>query len=845
MKKILSLILMSLVLLSSMVIAQSSNTKEMPPFTIAVGDTSPASDVIIAADVAKTLKNNGYSTNVGATKLFSEVDGLSLNYKVTLVIYEGETKIIVGANSPSSHVIFATDLVQVLKELNVDTDTVMISSEVKYSNLKMLFESAQECYDSDNGRKYYQTGSITEYGIKVEDYCTGSYSLKELYCENGRSKEEIVNCNNGCDNGKCFYPGFFMSANKNSYSEDEVIYLTLNPAQYLKDDVKIDLYIQGPNDEDGTHVQKLVLDGKETFKIIANKNSGFYEEGSYLLLLCDGGAECEGGVNTNSIAVDFESNKVCPTLYDPVCCNIYGNEETVSNDCSCSAKGGDVLFKGGCDAIYTETVKCVFQNSDDEQQCYSTDSKYRCEGEDTCTVDVKGEKGKKITWKSTCGGYEYTQIDGDNDYAYFDCGISILEKPDLIVKNLKYNKVNSGLSTIDFDVVNNGLWDVNSWFAIAVYIDGELYDHTLYNGQKIGTSTNSNDYVDPIQPGERIHKSLSNYYWLNGNKHKITIIADKFEANNEDNPLFEGFRDNMVDESNENNNVVSIYINEPIVEHEIDLDNYPKLFVKNGQFNGHIVVGDSAPASDVVAAVDIATSIKKYLEDEDYHNIGIGTAKLSSEISDPLNMNLISVGSLCDNPVSAQLMGNPYICTKYFEKGDGLIKLYSYNGYVQLLVTGYSDKETRVAAKTLANWEQNDLEGTEIWIKDSGIISYEEPTIITIPAEETQEIPTMIVTTSPSVTETVSVSLNSCNGCLSDEICLPFGTRLVESGMPKYCDINKKLVSQKDKEESCQNNYECGTNQCNDGICGSLSEDLKETKGLLKKIIDWFGKIFD
>jgi len=68
-----------------------------------------------------------------------------------------------------------------------------------------------------------------------------------------------------------------------------------------------------------------------------------------------------------------------------------------------------------------EQVKCVFDNSNEMQKCYTDDGKFGCSGTGTCIADVSGEKGKKLTWKSSCGGYGYTVVDGDNEYAEFKC----------------------------------------------------------------------------------------------------------------------------------------------------------------------------------------------------------------------------------------------------------------------------------------------------------------------------------------------------------------------------------------------------------------------------------------
>jgi len=71
--------------------------------------------------------------------------------------------------------------------------------------------------------------------------------------------------------------------------------------------------------------------------------------------------------------------------------------------------------------IIKEQVKCVFVNSNEIQKCYTDDGRFGCSGSGTCVADVSGEKGTKQTWKSSCGGYAYTIINGDNDYVEFSC----------------------------------------------------------------------------------------------------------------------------------------------------------------------------------------------------------------------------------------------------------------------------------------------------------------------------------------------------------------------------------------------------------------------------------------
>ncbi len=74
----------------------------------------------------------------------------------------------------------------------------------------------------------------------------------------------------------------------------------------------------------------------------------------------------------------------------------------------------------GSEEQIKEQVKCMF-NVDTMQKCYSTDGKFSCSGNQNCVADVKGYIGQEIIWKSSCGGYGYTVIDGDDEYTKFDC----------------------------------------------------------------------------------------------------------------------------------------------------------------------------------------------------------------------------------------------------------------------------------------------------------------------------------------------------------------------------------------------------------------------------------------
>lgn len=78
--------------------------------------------------------------------------------------------------------------------------------------------------------------------------------------------------------------------------------------------------------------------------------------------------------------------------------------------------------------LVKESVKCIFINSEKEQECYSSDG-FKCAGEGSCVVNVENHRGKQLDWKSSCGGNAYTVMDGNNEYAEFKCTQITSEQP--------------------------------------------------------------------------------------------------------------------------------------------------------------------------------------------------------------------------------------------------------------------------------------------------------------------------------------------------------------------------------------------------------------------------------
>ena len=104
---------------------------------------------------------------------------------------------------------------------------------------------------------------------------------------------------------------------------------------------------------------------------------------------------------------------------------------------------------------------------------------------------------------------------------------------------------------------------------------------------------------------------------------------------------------------------------------------------------------------------------------------------------------------------------------------------------------------------------------------------------------------TKIISTTTSLIKTTTLTmmiptttLKFCDmGCLHNDVCVPFGFRIILDGLPSYCDIDKNFKLQKDVNEPCMNNYECNSNECSNCKCIS-------TYNLLEKIFDIIKNFF-
>lgn len=86
-------------------------------------------------------------------------------------------------------------------------------------------------------------------------------------------------------------------------------------------------------------------------------------------------------------------------------------------------KNETITFK--CSNQETETVTCKFTGTTSVQECYSSLGP-GCKGLGSCTVQVSGNGGDPVSWKSSCGGYGNTILDGKNETVTFSCGAPVV-----------------------------------------------------------------------------------------------------------------------------------------------------------------------------------------------------------------------------------------------------------------------------------------------------------------------------------------------------------------------------------------------------------------------------------
>jgi len=146
------------------------------------------------------------------------------------------------------------------------------------------------------------------------------------------------------------------------------------------------------------------------------------------------------------------------------------------------------------------------------------------------------------------------------------------------------------------------------------------------------------------------------------------------------------------------------------------LEDYPRPFIKNELFYGIIVVGDAAYSSDVIASMDIATSLQLG-SGTSIRTIPVGSAVLASEVSNPKAQNMVLVG----RPTSVAGEKSNVFIDGYelptMAVGESVLKIVQNGDYVALIVSGEGEQGPRRAARVLRNYDDYSLHGDQVCIQ--------------------------------------------------------------------------------------------------------------------------------
>ena len=262
-----------------------------------------------------------------------------------------------------------------------------------------------------------------------------------------------------------------------------------------------------------------------------------------------------------------------------------------------------------------------------------------------------------------------------------------------------------------------------------------------------------------------------------------------------------------------------------------------------------------APASDNLAMTDIAQAF-------DTNGFEVVDAAWFDYQATSLRANLMVIGRTCENTVALALEDNVDLCenpeSAGIKQGMGMIALYEKQGGVQVLITGYSAEDTRRAAKVYAQYVDDmlkksssifEIRGTRVFVVGTN----DNPVVVlpieNSPIEKARGKPSgnprdwsSAKADEPSpIKYEGSFGKDSCNsGCSIGGRCVPIGTRLAKE-KNLFCSVEGTLEVQQELETACQNNYECGSNQCANARCADLERQLAEAQTILDKIKSWLG----
>lgn len=224
-----------------------------------------------------------------------------------------------------------------------------------------------------------------------------------------------------------------------------------------------------------------------------------------------------------------------------------------------------------------------------------------------------------------------------------------------------------------------------------------------------------------------------------------------------------------------------------------------------------VLVEDTAPGSDSLAATDIVTGIQRLTS-----NRIILQYKLVSESAK--RTNLILIGHPCDNKLI------PINCDSWsYKEGEALIRISGSN----LIVSGTTPDDTRRAAKIIANYKDY----PELKQKDKIIV---KGTSLELPQIQLQEQkPQTEMVCGDGICEAGEICEQDCKTC--DEICIE--QENLGGVCRSACQLDETLLDKK----YCKNDNFCCCLQIEEK---QQEEQPQEEESWFRRLFGWLIKIF-
>ncbi|MBI2046832.1 hypothetical protein HYT26_01555 [Candidatus Pacearchaeota archaeon] len=734
------------------------------------------------------------------------------------------------------------------------------------------------CTDSDGGKNYDVKGTAKDAYSEKTDYCQNEKQITEYYCQDdGTGKLAMwtigaVDCPYGCSDGVCLPAPTAVCGNGICDNEAEKTSCAQDCKSLIKCSQNSECGQATTTKSCGSKIMPSSKPGQSQFdsSYACKSESKCYcqNPGTYdSVCQCSYGescnpcqygckdGECISGISPNAQCTDsdgidyYSQGKACidsscqadycagNTIIEYGCEN--NNAVTYKYWCPSSCQNG-ACIKG---ETAKELVKCVFGNSASTQECVasSSDGQIKCSGVETCAISVSGQKGDKIVWKSTCGGYAYTIIDGEEEEAKFECGSTSTpvspEETAIGFRNAYWQcydgteeKQGGETSCKPSETWQKYAQEACNKRCITAQSDKEkcLAGQKEYCEGYTKCGANSFAVYNECSLGSIIVQPVcGNGICESGEWQVCEITATTCKENEICKASVAKCYVPCAKDCPKGIEGVYAKLDEQFklqMSQEAKVENYQNLVIK---FND-LFVPECAAAAPAQTTKANETSEKTAIIEKYSTLTGKAVSSLLSEFMTAAPQSSAAVSACAGREPYAVLQLKIYGNN---EKTEVIkIQLGERKQVFDLAVSFLDyDKESRVGYFVVSLASGSNFTCPEGCICDiSG--SIKECSKIGECPDKQKLCPDGICRDKCEITD---ITTDCKFGCFYQDKCLPYGLRI--SGL--YCSTNNDMKTQTAAaNESCENNFECKSNVCIDGKCISSN--------LIQKVLDWFKRLF-